>query len=185
MTRFVETLQGWPDWYDVGCGRPRGRRRAPRSRWRCGWKSAGQVGGGDEQAAAARGRMQDEFDDRLAARSASPRVSSCAARRITRSRLLMGPVSVGRRRRRRTATASGRAQVGAGVGPTRPEAGAGTTSGIGRPYFSMIRFVVSPSVGRPPAAGPCPGRRTMLNVAVPAACRWAISSATGSGARTM
>ncbi len=71
--------------------------------------------------------------------------------------------------------------VGVATGPTP----AGNVSGIGSPYFLMIRLVVSPSVVASTGRRSVSGRSTMLNVAEPTACRWAISSATGSVARMM
>ena len=61
----------------------------------------------------------------------------------------------------------------------------GNTTGIGRPYRMMTRFVVVPSWEASTGRLSTSGRRTMLKFAVPLAWRCEISSAMSIGARTM
>jgi hypothetical protein len=63
--------------------------------------------------------------------------------------------------------------------------GAGKTAGKGRPYFSMIRFVVAPRPLTSTKRTSWSGRSAALNWTVPVASMWLISSATASDALRM
>ena len=71
-TRLVETLHGWPAWYDAGFeAASRAPARAALSMEIVAREDARQVGGGDEQEQQD-GQDEDEFDRRLTTRSTSP-----------------------------------------------------------------------------------------------------------------